>query len=289
MLSIISLLGVALASVLLIDTNSSPDDEAQDTLTPSPETGGNISGAAESPTANLYDDADTTQDVTLNGGNADDTIHTGAGNDTLSGGRGDDVLDADAGADVLHGGQGDDTLQGGANGDRLYGDGGDDALFGDDHGDHLYGGEGDDMLDGGAGDDVLLGMFGQDTLIGGSGADVLKGGAADDVLIGNDDTTRDELYGGAGDDIIHAGAGDYVSGGRGDDVIQLTTDAAVYVDDYNADDDSILVYYDSDDLTPELSVSSVDQGLALWADNDLVATFGGISVLDMGRIALVPM
>jgi len=289
MLSIISLLGVALASVLLIDTSTSSDEDARDMQTPSPDTGGDISGAAESPTANLYDEEDASQDITLNGGATDDTMRTGTGNDTLSGGLGDDVLDAGFGADVLHGGQGDDTLQGGANGDRLYGDAGDDALFGEDHGDHLYGGEGDDMLDGGAGDDALFGMFGQDTLIGGAGADVLKGGASDDVLIGNDDTTRDELHGGAGDDIIHAGAGDYVSGGRGDDVIQLTTDAAVYVDDYNADDDSILVYYDSDDLTPELSVSSVDHGLALWADNDLVATFGGISVLDMGRIALVPM
>ena len=72
-------------------------------------------------------------------------------------------------------------------------------------------------------------------------------------------------------------------------VVFPAKEALAYVDDYNADDDSILVYYDSDDLTPELRTSSVDQGLALWADNDLVATFGGISVLDMGRIALVPM
>lgn len=218
MLSLIGLMGVAFASVLLIDTNSGSDDapdHKQDADAP-----GTSAGEGETPPINLYDSID---DVSTAAGTAAD--------------------------------------------------------IDEDHGDDLIGDADDNTLQGGTGDD---------TLKGGQGADSLHGGPGDDTLIGSDDATPDVLDGGAGNDIIHAGAGDTVNGGRGDDVITLSTDAAVYVDDYNVDDDRIEVYYDSDDLKPELHVTTEDHGVALWADADLVATFGGIAELDMARIALLP-
>lgn len=116
------------------------------------------------------------------GGEQDDTLVTGRGQDTLRGKGGDDTLSGREGADELRGGAGDDTLSGGYGSDTLNG-GGD-----------------DDDLDGGAGSDILLGGGGDDVLRGSSGGDHLRGGAG-----------NDRFFGGGGGDTIVAGAGyDYI-------------------------------------------------------------------------------
>ena len=48
--------------------------------------------------------------LTANGGDGDDVLIGGAGNDTLNGGAGDDVLIGGPGQDVLDGGPGDNIL-----------------------------------------------------------------------------------------------------------------------------------------------------------------------------------
>jgi Ca2+-binding RTX toxin-like protein len=56
-------------------------------------------------------------------------LHGGEGDDELTGGAGDDVLWGDEGDDRLEGSSGRDLLIGGAGADRLFGNGGDDILI----------------------------------------------------------------------------------------------------------------------------------------------------------------
>jgi hypothetical protein len=79
---------------------------------------------------------------------------------------------------------------------------GDDSYIGSGQDEDVLGGRGDDVISGGGGQDLLLGGYGNDTLTGGAGGD--------------------GLYGEYGDDRIVAGKGDFVSGGAGNDRIELT-------------------------------------------------------------------
>ena len=56
-------------------------------------------------------------DITIDGGNGNDTVWSSGGNDALFGGAGSDTLNAGAGRDTLDGGSGSDTLVGGLGGD----------------------------------------------------------------------------------------------------------------------------------------------------------------------------
>ena len=87
--------------------------------------------------------------IKLNGGDGEDFLYGGDGNDKLNGGDGEDFL---------YGGDGNDKLNGG--------DG--------DYRDYLLGGDGNDELYGGAGDDYFFGGAGADTIHGGGGADYVK-------------------------------------------------------------------------------------------------------------------
>jgi hypothetical protein len=113
-------------------------------------------------------------DQFLTGGDIDDLLYGGAGNDTLDGRDGNDELYGGSGNDVLVGGDNDDQLEGGTGADMLHGG---------DHGDILSGGGGADELYGGDGGDWLHGEGGSDRLDGGSGSDFLLGGTDDDVLL----------------------------------------------------------------------------------------------------------
>ncbi|WP_279340865.1 calcium-binding protein [Zavarzinia aquatilis] len=175
------------------------------------------------------------------------------GADTISGGNLQDDLIAGAGNDVVNGNGGDDYLYGGLGDDQLYGGLGDDDLFAEDGADTLDGGAGDDHMAGGAGNDLYLVDSAGDTLYegGGLGTDTVKtkvsytlpgnvenlivdtsasvsgtgndlvntitGGAGNDVLSGLDG--NDTLVGGAGADTLDGGTGnDILRGGTGNDV-----------------------------------------------------------------------
>lgn len=133
----------------------------------------------------------------------------------LIGGDGQDWLFGGAGNDILLGGDGDDRLIGGADRDRLLGEGGNDELIGGHGRDYAWGGDGDDRLEGGSHGDVLIGGTGNDRLFGEQGADYLRGDSGNDELLGGDG--QDLLVGSEGDDTLDGGAGsDRLYGGDGD-------------------------------------------------------------------------
>lgn len=173
------------------------------------------------------------------------TLSGGDGDDRLVGGRGNDVLNDGAGDDVLLGGGGDDGLTNSLGRDRLNGGAGSDLLVSSsiDRG---------DVLDGGKGlDNVSFAQVGHEFAVraklsgtaqrttGGPRARIrnaedLEGTEGDDVLIGNGADNQllgrggsDTLIGGDGDDRLDARyRGDEdrrLDGGRGRDVATVDT------------------------------------------------------------------
>jgi Ca2+-binding RTX toxin-like protein len=105
------------------------------------------------------------------GGDGSDHITTGAGRDRIWGREGNDTITSGGGADIAIGGRGDDVIETGAGNDRAYGRDGNDTLRGGDGNDRLFGGPGNDSLEGNAGDDVLGGILGANAMLGGDGKD----------------------------------------------------------------------------------------------------------------------
>jgi len=167
-------------------------------------------------------------------------------------------------------------------------------LSGEGGNDTLTGGDGADWLDGGDGDDSLGGNLGADTLIGGMGSDVMHGGEGNDLIDGIDHggpAQMDFLNGGANDDILFGGAFDYMNGGTGADSFVLHTDqarqGAAIVQDFDAVEDTLVVYYDAQGPAPSLSLAHSDSGLTLLADGVAVAKMPGLDSLDLSQVQLV--
>ena len=171
------------------------------------------------------------------GGEGNDKITGGSGNDVIfdyygaadiDGGDGDDVIitrglskDGSQTYDsILRGGKGDDYIEGGLGNDKMDGGEGHDVLYGMSGDDQLLGGKGSDYLDGGRGNDILKGGTGRDTLVGGKGDDELLGGAGDDLLIGASDADTMDGEEGA-DRIIKDGKTDVVAKDSEDSVQTL--------------------------------------------------------------------
>ena len=168
----------------------------------------------------------------LVGGLGDDQLDGGPGHDTLIGGGDDDHLLGSAGNDKLNGGPGADTLDGGDNNDTLIQggkpDGADIMIGGAGRDAASYAartdavsvtiGNGDDDGAPGEGDDVrddvenLIGGRGGDTLTGNAVGNVIRGNGGDDTLVGR--PGPDRLHGGGGDDSIDA-----VDGINGNDTV----------------------------------------------------------------------
>jgi Ca2+-binding RTX toxin-like protein len=239
-------------------------------------------------TRNLAECEMTGGSVSINSGDLDDAVtapialpvfaSVGVGNDTVTTGAGDDTISGLFGADTIAAGGGQDKIFGHQDADTIDGGAGNDTINGGASADVMAGGAGTDLVDyagstpvtvtiddvandGPAGelDDVrtdveqVRGSSGDDTitgsdlatvankLIGSNGDDVLLGLAGHDELLG--DKGSDTLQGGANDDRLDGGAdADELSGGAG------TGDEA----DYTDRDERVVVDLDdvADDGTP---------------------------------------
>ncbi|NZA25855.1 hemolysin [Luteimonas sp. SJ-92] len=135
--------------------------------------------------------SNVTVNMVVEGGEGDDRIVTGNGDDRIDGGAGDDTIESLGGRNDIFGGAGNDTIQGGS-GINV-----------------VYGGDGDDVIRGGGGDNYLEGGAGNDEIHAGAGDDIISGGLGDDVI-----------HSGAGNNAIYAGQGsDTVQGARSDDTV----------------------------------------------------------------------
>ena len=175
------------------------------------------------------------------------------------------------GDDALEGGIGDDVIDGGDGNDQIIGNAGDDALSGRSGNDELFGNTGNDFLDGGDGDDVLNGNLDNDTLIGGSGSDTLNGGFGEDFLSG--DAGNDTLNGGAGNDLSFGGDGaDTFVFVRGDDFDQIG--------DFEAGTDRIdLTDYGFDDFA-QLNLVEQNNTVFIFLDEDNSIELTGVNDID---------
>ena len=112
------------------------------------------------------------------------------------------------------------SIIGTAGNDNLVGTAGDDVIFGAEGADRITGLGGNDTVCGGTGNDEIYGADGNDTLLGEGDADKLVGGTGNDTLIGGTGAP-DDVSGGPGDDSIDVldgvggerySGGDHVSG-----------------------------------------------------------------------------
>lgn len=152
----------------------------------------------------------------LYGGDGDDEMDAGNGDDLLFGGNGNDSMTAGEGLTSLYGGAGDDSLVGSADADWLSGGSGNDTLTASDgrfgytteerlvYADQLFGGAGDDMLNTNRGGHVLRGGEGNDRL--------------NAIRAFYDDTNPAVLFGGSGDDVFTGTGLVTATGGEGADV-----------------------------------------------------------------------
>lgn len=148
---------------------------------------------------------------------------------------------------------------------------------------------GDDDLrnvhDASGGDDTLTGGMLDDTLIGGGEADSITGGDGDDAIFGGyqratraDDMDADTLDGGAGDDTLFLGNGDTAIGGLGTDAFVLLQEVTdnVTVQDFDPDEDAIIVESTSPDDLEVTDQTVGDDGLTITLNTGATITLSGL-------------
>lgn len=159
-------------------------------------------------TSQLYFPIDEVTNIFINGRGGNDTIYVGPGvvNSDVRGSMGDDSITVETQFNVtVIGGDGNDSISGGGGNDYLVGKRGRDTIYGNAGNDYIIGSGANDMLYGGGGSDTLLGSNGDDMLDGGAGNDLISGGDGMDEIYGRGG--NDTLDGEGGQDVVDSGAG----------------------------------------------------------------------------------
>ena len=259
--------------------------------------------------------------LTLDGGEGNDTITGGDGNDTLIGGAGDDQVFGQAGndrmiwnpgdgSDLLEGGDGNDTAEvnGGsaaetftvaANGTRVRFDrtSTNPAPFFLDIGTTenlvLQAGGGNDVITAGNGLANLIqltldGGEGNDTITGGDGNDTLIGGDGDDTVVGGRGSDTALLDN--GNDVFTWNPGDgsdTVEGQAGTDTLVFNGSTADETMDISANGSRVLLTRDVGTITMDVNgTETIDVNASDGADNITVNDLTGTDVeqvaIDLG-------
>ncbi len=135
----------------------------------------------------VADSSDDSLTVSLNGKEVANCLLTDVTKLRIFGANGNDEITVADGVGIsceINGGNGNDSLEGGDGDDTIIGDNGKDNIDGDDGNDLLQGGNGKDTIQGGAGNDVLQGGTASDTLNDPDGDQGLNGGPAPDIING---------------------------------------------------------------------------------------------------------
>jgi Ca2+-binding RTX toxin-like protein len=223
------------------------------------------------------------EDYTINGNSANNTLVSGAGNDKLYGNGGNDMLEGGLGNDKLFGGAGNDDLIGGTGNDTLTGDAGNDMLDGGAGKNVLIGGDGNDTYWIGAGDKIVEGNGkngGFDTVVASANIDLSKldnvegamlDGKGNFKLVGN--ALNNVLEGNDGKNVLDGGKGaDRLVGGNGDDTYVVDNAKDVIVESGKKDHDSIQA-----SVSIDLSKLKLIEDVFLFGKQDLNATGNGLN------------
>lgn len=154
--------------------------------------------------------------ASLEFGDRDAVIYTGAFDDTIYGGVSKNYIYANNGNNLVYAEDDDDLVYTGTGSDRIFVNSGDNTVFS---------GAGNDYIRGWLGDDVIYAGAGNDDIGVGDGNNYVDGGTGNDIIIAG--SGNDTIFGGAGDDEIAAGAGNNViDAGTGTDKVVVMGDSA---------------------------------------------------------------
>ncbi|MDP2699600.1 MAG: Ig-like domain-containing protein, partial [Thalassospira sp.] len=241
-------------------------------------------------------------DQTYWGGERDDTIVTGSGNDTVSGSGGDDTIYTNAGNDIIWGGNGEDVISAGDGNDYITGDGGDDTIWAGNGNDTVHGGEGentiyagegndyvtagskDDEIYASGGDNLIYAGEGKNTIATGSGNDTIYAGSGDDTINAGDGNNfihagegKNSVMSGSGDDSIHTGSkDDYINAGDGNNRVEAGEGKNIIIT--GSGNDTIMAGSESDTVAAGAGNDVVDVGNGnnkVWSEEGADSISGG--------------
>jgi len=154
----------------------------------------------------------------ITAGSGDDHVVVGNGNNKIFAEAGDDLIEAGSGKNKVFGSEGDDDISVGAGQNKIEGEAGDDHIRAREGNDKIHGGLGDDSIEAGTGRNKVWGDDGDDEISTGDDNDKIDGGEGDDLLVGGNGDNK--VKGRGGDDRIYTGSGrDKIDGGDGDDTV----------------------------------------------------------------------